>query len=291
MTLSGAILGPFLDTYHSVFGVLEYDEPIKAILWGSEEYPALTTAWWVPPLFGLGGFLIGWLYVLLDRFLQTKDNSKTQPSIPKILVGISFFTSQYWLSGVLYSSGIMNRTAILNVMSILAAVGFAWLDLTPAGLVTSTATAIGGPLIETGLISNLNQPNSALNTFFGVTGVYHYTDSGVTGFFPLWITPIYFLGGPAVGNLARGIWVALEPKADDNNTATVPTCNVCQDTRQVPCPNCDGEGQYLAMGNRLVSCTSCQGRGFVICRACFANYNENPMDINAIREKMSRKPD
>ena len=48
MSGSGAVLGPFLDSYHSAFGVLEYDKPIKAVLWGSEQFPALTTAWWVP---------------------------------------------------------------------------------------------------------------------------------------------------------------------------------------------------------------------------------------------------
>ena len=59
MSACGAGLGPFLDSYHSAFGVLKYDQPFQLTLWGSGAYPALTTTWWVPELFGLAGFLIG----------------------------------------------------------------------------------------------------------------------------------------------------------------------------------------------------------------------------------------
>ena len=84
MATCGAMLGPFLDAwvivpthqtplsfeatyftklvnpfrfkrYHSAFGVLEYNHPIKKVLWGSEKFAALTTAWWVPDLFALAG--------------------------------------------------------------------------------------------------------------------------------------------------------------------------------------------------------------------------------------------
>ena len=209
MTLSGAILGPFLDSYHSAFGVLQYDSPIGAVLWGSADYPALTTTWWVPPLFGVAGFLIGWLYILLDDRLET-PTTKRLPSVPKILIGISFFTLQYWLSGVFYSSGIMDRTTIFNIMSVLATAGYGLLDGTVAGGITSAATAVGGPLIEMGLIGNLN-------TLVAGSG-YQYTDLGETGFFPLWIAPIYFLGGPAVGNLARGVMAALDPTTQPTTT-------------------------------------------------------------------------
>eukprot|EP00593_Proboscia_inermis_P012079 CAMPEP_0171306008 /NCGR_PEP_ID=MMETSP0816-20121228/15920_1 /TAXON_ID=420281 /ORGANISM="Proboscia inermis, Strain CCAP1064/1" /LENGTH=92 /DNA_ID=CAMNT_0011787269 /DNA_START=228 /DNA_END=504 /DNA_ORIENTATION=- len=82
MSIAGATLGPFLDSYHSSFGVLRYDSPIVvttlSLLGGSPVHPALTTAWWVPPLFGLAGFLIGWLYILIDRFyigLQDNDDA------------------------------------------------------------------------------------------------------------------------------------------------------------------------------------------------------------------------
>jgi hypothetical protein len=275
-------LGPFLDTYHSTFGVLHYEHPITAALWSSAD-PALITAWWVPELFGVAGFLIGWLYIGLDAGLSS---SSKRPSVPKILVGISFFTFQYWFSGVLVAIG-MDRVTILNIMSAMAAIGFVALDGSLAGLVTSTATAVGGPLIEIGLLS-LTRAG-----MLGENG-YAYTDLGETGFFPLWICPVYFLGGPANGNLARGLWNAISERLGIPAEA-LPNkgvdCKVCQNTRTVPCPNCDGTGDYIAMGGRRVSCTSCRGRGFVICRDCFDEYGEDPYDIEAIREKMSRMPD
>lgn len=290
MTFCGAILGPFLDSYHSAFGVLQYDQPITAALWGSTEHPALITAWWVPVLFGVAGWLIGWLYVVFDAVLKTPSETQS-PSPPKILVGIAVFTFQYWLSGVFVATGILDRTSILNAMSLYATIGFVGLDGSMAGFLTSAATALGGPLIEVGLLS--------LSRSGVMPGGYHYTDLGETGFFPLWIAPVYFLGGPAVGNLARGFWNALSPRsekaalvgADDKKVDIEPRCKVCSDTRCVPCPNCDGVGQYVAMGERLVQCTSCQGRGFVICRACFSAYDDDPNDIEAIRELMARMPD
>lgn len=287
MGACGATLGPFLDSYHSAFGVLQYDEPIQLIIWGSPQYPALTTAWWVPELFGVAGFLIGWLYILLDVVLDDPpaDPRVLSPSPPKILLGISFFTLQYWLSGILFQEHV-DRLLILNLMSILAAIGFWVLDGTLAGLATSAATGIGGPLIEVGLIWCTTQ---------GILpGGYHYTDPGETGFFPLWILPVYFLGGPANGNLARGFWnwlSQLEGKALSAPESSKQPCPVCNDTRRVPCPNCDGVGSYLATAGRETTCTSCRGRGFVMCRACFDRYDEDPYDIEAIRDKMSRMPD
>jgi len=285
MTLCGASLGPFLDSYHSAFGVLAYNEPIRYTLWGSEAYPALTTAWWVPELFGLAGFLIGWLYILLDNLLlDSANDERRNPSSPKILAGISFFTLQYWLSGTLVQVYTLDRTGILNLMSLLAALGFLVLDGTFSGLLVSLATCLGGPLIEAGLITA---------TSSGIlSGGYHYTDLGETGFFPLWIVPVYFLGGPANGNLARGFWNALsngnESSEDEGDREP---CTVCGGTRRTTCPNCDGVGTYVAMGNRTVRCTSCNARGYVICRSCFDQYDEDPYDIEGIRETMNRMPD
>jgi hypothetical protein len=318
MTSCGAVLGPFLDAYHSAFGVLQYDKPIIWILWGSEHHPALTTAWWVPELFGLAGFLIGWLYILFDTVLLDDTSSSStspatatatatattieqkSPTPPKILLGIALFTFQYWLSGILFESNIIDRTGILNLMSIISGMGFLFLDGSMSGLFTSLATCIGGPVIEIGLIT------ATTSGILSGGGGYHYTDLGETGYFPLWIVPVYFLGGPANGNLARGFWNALSSTSSlsgqsdptkkkgqvvhDNDNKTDP-CPVCQDTRRVECPNCDGVGTYVAMGGRTVRCTSCNGRGFVMCRACFDRYEEDPYDIDTIRDIMNRMPD
>lgn len=283
---AGAILGPLLDSYHSAFGVLQYDEPFSAQLWSSSTIPALTTTWWVPPLFALAGFIIGWMYILLDAFLK-EDGSSTPKGVtaPIILVGISFFTFQYWFSGILYAYEV-NRSIIFIIMSICAYVGFTQLDNTKSGLLTSSATAIGGPLIEVGLITFLS----------GTNGGYHYNDAGETGYFPLWIIPVYFLGGPANGNLARGVWDSLgdllnvKNDNDDMDLNQRRGCPACNDSRAVPCPNCDGVGYYNSYG-REVKCNCCKGRGRVICRECFSWYDEDPEDIERIRELMMRIPD
>jgi hypothetical protein len=288
MTTSGALLGPFLDAYHSAFGVLQYDKPIRWVLWGSEEYPALTTAWWVPELFGLAGFLIGWLYILMDVAFETPREQKS-PSAAKVLVGISAFTLQYWLSGILFATSVMDRNGLLNLMSIIAAFGFLLLDGSVAGFLTSLATCIGGPLIEVGLITATTKGSLSGG------GGYHYTDLGETGFFPLWIIPVYFLGGPANGNLARGFWNALSltiPVGDEaTDSRKFSPCPICQDTRRDACPNCDGVGTYSAFGGRTVRCTSCNARGFVMCRFCFDRYDQDPYDMDSIREVMNRMPD
>lgn len=48
---------------------------------------------------------------------------------------------------------------------------------------------------------------------------------------------------------------------------------------------------YYVSYNQSVKCNCCKGRGFVICRACFDQYDEDPNDLEAIRELMSRMPD
>jgi hypothetical protein len=287
MTLCGASLGPFLDSYHSLFGVLSYDTPLTFPLIGSiDDSQALltcVTTYWVPPLFGFAGFLIGWLYIWLDALKLGQDANLTRssdelnPAVPKVLLGISFFTLQYWLSGICFAHGI-DRTTILVLMSVLAGGGFFALDGTISGFITSTATAIGGPIIEVGLISLLPEP-------WG----YHYNDAGETGFFPLWIVPVYFLGGPANGNLARSFWNALSIESNKDDTSPTSNeiiqkgvpCDECRGTRLVSCPNCD-DGTYVTY-NRRVECKACRGKGVVICRNCFNEYGENPSDLEGIR--------
>ena len=287
MTLCGALLGPFLDSYHSLFGVLTYNTPLVFPIWSSTgtgpDLLTCVTSLWVPPLFGLAGFLIGWLYILLDTVTSDASKSQLHPTMPKVLLGISYFTFQYWLSGILFAHG-MDRSSILTIMSVLAAGGFYILDGTISGFITSAATAVGGPLIEVGLISSL--PDSC---------AYHYNDPGETGFFPLWIIPVYFLGGPANGNLARGFWDALCENSGDIKTfgmqveiKQVP-CLSCNGTRAVTCPNCD-DGTYVTYGERVV-CKACRGKGRVICRECFSKYDDDPSDIENIRRIMDQIPD
>jgi hypothetical protein len=284
---SGAMLGPFLDTYHSAFGVLAYDDPTISLQWWWNDgrgIAALVTTWWVPPLFGLAGFLIGWLYIVLDDVEQrfalaaaaaaaaapdmnepphrddlvetwsaSQERRRLYPSPPKILFGIALFTFQYWLSGVLFDWSV-DRTAILGLLSFTAALGFGVLDGSLAGLAVSAATAVGGPLIELCLLTLSAQSDSFL---YG--SGYHYSDLGETGFFPLWIVPVYFLGGPANGNLARGYWNALTHIFNVAGTAETSSssaplakrreapCRSCDDSRRVSCPN-----WYVTSGAREI---------------------------------------
>jgi len=60
-------------------------------------------------------------------------------------------------------------------------------------------------------------------------------------------------------------------------------CTCCDDSRAVPCPNCDGEGGYEAMGGVPVACRACRGTGRVVCRACFTG---DGYDVAAIRRNI-----
>mmetsp|Transcript_38074 Transcript_38074/g.50166 ORF Transcript_38074/g.50166 Transcript_38074/m.50166 type:complete len:317 (+) Transcript_38074:43-993(+) len=183
MTLAGGALGPWLDGQHGAFGVLNYHQPFNII---AGEMTILKTALWVPPLFGVAGFLIGGLYPLLDYIFST-DNQKMKPSMPKVLYGISFFAAQYYLSGLLTFAG-ADLLDIHIILAILAAIGFMAFDFSLAGFLISFLTAIGGPLIEIALINQF--------------GLYDYTHADFYGI-DSWIPWVYFMGGPAVGNLSR----------------------------------------------------------------------------------------
>lgn len=86
---------------------------------------------------------------------------------------------------------------------------------------------------------------------------------------------------------------------------TVGVCACCLGSEVVPCPACDGRGEYdtdpyvipdlppLQDGSRVhavstVTCSSCHGAGQVVCRACFEG---DGWDVEAVRARMRRKPD
>jgi hypothetical protein len=60
-------------------------------------------------------------------------------------------------------------------------------------------------------------------------------------------------------------------------------CEFCADSKRAPCPNCDAEGGYLAMGGTPVVCKACRGTGRVVCRECFTG---DGFDIESIRRQM-----
>ncbi|GMH68213.1 hypothetical protein TrST_g5428 [Triparma strigata] len=263
MSISGALLGPYLDNYHSKFNVLQYHHPVQGPL-------DLTTALWTPPLFAVAGALIGYLYTIGDDLAEKKAGvtPPPTPTWPFTITSISFFTFQYWLSGFLSSSGV-DSSSIFATMSLMALLGFAVFDRTLVGFLTSLATAIGGPLIEIFLLSTFHDYNYNLPDF---------------GDIPAWIIPVYFLGGPANGNLARSGLNYL--KGLDESTKV---CPACQNSRVSPCTNCDALGYYESYG-RSVKCNCCKGSGQIVCRECFESLGiENTPE--AVREFMSSRPD
>ncbi|CAM9809282.1 unnamed protein product [Ectocarpus sp. 8 AP-2014] len=189
MAAAGAVLGPNLDNYHSAFGVLAYKHPIELNVAG---HLIVTTDWWVPPLFAVAGAGIGALYILLDAALETPQ-AEREPLWRDVLLSISLFSFQYYLSGLLTAVGCPNWV-LVGSLAVIAERVFYVFDATRAGLWVSLATATLGPLIEIFLVNatDLYMYNGA--DFFGV-------DS--------WIPIVYFCGGPAVGNLARTIYAKL----------------------------------------------------------------------------------
>lgn len=196
MALVSAPLGMLLDNQHGLFGVLEYAPwglPIN-IYWSGKV--VLKTAAWVPILFGFAGWIMSIIVLVLDEFFDTSA-AKRNPTWPMVLYGISMFSGQYYLSGLLDHVQVHN-VVIHVVLAAIAAFGFHVFDGTKAGLVLAVATAVSGPIAEILLI---NLPK-----------LYIYTHADVLGICS-WIPWVYFLGAPAVGNLARKLLVTQEAKS------------------------------------------------------------------------------
>lgn len=192
MGLCGAALGPFLDGYHSAFGVLAYTKPVSINI---ANIYLLQTDYWVPPMFALAAIILGISYPALDRAFSVPIVSRA-PTVPAVLTCISYFSFQYYLSGLLFSQG-YSPTILHAVLAFTAAANWAIFDRTPTGAVMSVVTGLAGPIVEVGLL------NAAPAMVGGA--LYRYSAPDVLGI-PLWIGWVYACGAPAVGNLARLFW-------------------------------------------------------------------------------------
>jgi hypothetical protein len=195
LAVSGALLGPNLDNYHSAFGVLQYAHPLQLAV---NDHVLVTTDWWVPPLFSVAAVGIGALYVIFDELLNTPAAAR-KPSWPAVLTCISLFSAQYYISGALHAAGVATPELAL-ALALPMALGFAVFDGTLAGAVVSLLTAVLGPAIELALIN--------------IGHLYTYTGADFYGV-DSWIPLVYFLGGPAVGNLSRAYFAALSETPDE----------------------------------------------------------------------------
>lgn len=128
------------------------------------------------------------IVIILDDVFKTNDDIKS-PSWPKILYGISLFSGQYYLSGLM-DYGLVSGINMNATLALVGLIGFLVFDSSLSGLLLAIATAVGGPIIEIFLIN--------------IPHLYQYTHQDFYGICS-WIPWVYFLGAPAVGNLARRI--------------------------------------------------------------------------------------
>jgi hypothetical protein len=101
---------------------------------------------------------------------------------------------QYYLSGFLDGALNADPTIINGFLFLYANLGWWVFDRTKANFLLGLATALSGPVAELILINQFHLYSYTHADFFGICS---------------WIPWVYFLGGPAVGNLARGVYSRL----------------------------------------------------------------------------------
>jgi hypothetical protein len=196
MTVISGPLGMLLDNQHGLFNTLNYVDNGLRLQVIADGNLLLKSAAWVPLLFAFAGWIMSVLQISLDKLLDTKA-----AVAPNYIVSyaISMFAFQYYLSGLMDHES-LGSTEINAILIAIAAAGYAIFDRTAAGFVLSTLTAIAGPIAELILIN------------YG--GLYSYTHADFYGICS-WIPWVYFLGGTAVGILARKVY-ALESGLEES---------------------------------------------------------------------------
>ena len=193
LAASSAVLGPLLDNYHSQFGILHYNAPINihAQIWRGIVVDIISAPF-TPPLFILAGLIIGFGTLYLNDTISNTSFRNDAIRMPRALLTISAFSSIYYLSAALPS---MHAPLVGPLLWALALTEYCLLDGSIGGLIMSILTALGGPAVELYLINGGHLYNYSAGEFFNI---------------PLFIVPLYFAGGAAVGNLARAL------QADEN---------------------------------------------------------------------------
>jgi hypothetical protein len=188
MFIYSAILGPCLDNYHGLFDVLNYREGIPIVVEMGGRI-VFKSAAWVPLLFGFAGVVMSYIVLSLDSIFKTAAAQRL-PSWPKVFYGISFFSADYYLSGLLDNINADMLTSNIILIALIA-VGRILFDTSAPGILLGISTAIAGPVAEIILINTFN--------------LYSYTHADIVGICS-WIPWVYFVGGFAVGNLARRVY-------------------------------------------------------------------------------------
>eukprot|EP01036_Dinobryon_divergens_P023584 gene23584-31943_t len=198
MFVISAPLGMILDNYHGLFNVLSYADNGMSLILESNEHVFLKTALWVPMLFGFAGVVMSYIVLKLDQLFSSSSNDKlatpqASPSWPFIFYGISYFSAQYYISGLLdYSLTVTDGPLVIHAcLAASTIIGILLFDRSAAGLLLAGLTALAGPVAEIFIIN--------------VFHAYEYTHADWFGICS-WIPWIYATGAPAVGNLARRIY-------------------------------------------------------------------------------------
>lgn len=191
-----AVLGPLLDNYHSQFHVLSYNNPVEFQWYLLGQPVHFVTAPFTTPLFVVAGLIIGLGTLRINEAYGEND----PVPFPSAMATIAAFAAVYYLSAALPGTPAAPVTGPLLVH--LAALEWYALDRSVGGLVMGALTAVGGPVVEVALIN--------------VGHLYTYSSPEFLGI-PFFIVPVYFAGGPAVGNLARALYVVEREGTEHEN--------------------------------------------------------------------------
>ena len=212
MFIISAPLGMMLDNHHGLFNVLSYADNGLRLTVENNHHVYLRTALWVPALFGVAGVVMSYIILKLDQLfsITSSDNRSAPPSWSHIFYGISFFSGQYYLSGLLdYSLSTVDGPQTIHItLAASTMAGILLFDRSAAGVWLAALTVVAGPLAEIFIINVFHAYQYTHADWFGVCS---------------WIFWIYATGAPAVGKLARRIHF-------DNETDTVRVSN-SQDER------------------------------------------------------------
>lgn len=205
MGAASAVLGPVCDNFHSQFFVLRYADPIRIDLSLPQSVLNVTfeTTWWTPLLFAVAGVILGLAHPLLDDALEG-GRKKGNLSWTWVLIGISVFVEQYWMSAVLEApllgiEVLPHVPALDAILCLTAVTTWAVFDGSRQGIFMAILTAVAGPAVEYVLITQGH--------------LYSYSHPQILGVLPSWIGWTYFAGAPAVGNLGRKAAAVLKSRA------------------------------------------------------------------------------
>lgn len=164
----GAVVGSFLDGFHTHSGTTAYPHPI-----------AFGMAVWTPALFGAAALSMAWTHAAFDRV----SGRGHIPSGAAALAGFVLFAVLYFASGYLPATNAVKAAVLLAGF----AVAWAAFDRSWQGLALALFTAACGCAAEIALTAG---------------GAFQHLQADVLGI-PIWLPGLYLVASVAVGNVGR----------------------------------------------------------------------------------------